>query len=240
MRRDPGRTRDVLDYMRIIIGMALYFSMFGDPLAAQAAPSVSFPERMIRPAEYLNAPNPFPLNIPAGGSATDSIRGRNLAPRDWGMSHVLPCQPVARVDTTGWVPIRIGSAAGPAILPPSFAPDSTFRSYHGGLKWVAPGMEFAIENGWWSVPYDSAGYLTACKVKVRAGEYVVNETRTAKGFTFSAFPWNPSWGPSTMVTGSAETEEKLRALWTAFESMVPPHCRYMTGSPVRDPSSPAC
>jgi hypothetical protein len=232
---------DVLEYMRIIIGIALGLGVAGSQLAAQTAPAVSFPERMIRPAEYLKAPSPFPINIPAGrGTAIDSIRGRNLAPRDWGMSHVMPCLGVTRADTTGWAPIKIGNANGPAILPPSFGPDSTFRSYHGGLKWVAPGMEFAIENGWWGVPYDSAGYLTACRAKVRAGEYVVNETRTATGFTFSAFPWNPNWGPSTMVTGRAETEEKLRILWTAFESMLPPHCRYMTGSPLRDPSSPAC
>jgi hypothetical protein len=226
--------------MRIIIGIALGLGLAGNHLPAQAAPAVSFAERLIRPAEYLKAPSPFPLNIPAGASAGDSIRGRNLASRDWGMSHVLPCLPVAAVDTAGWVPIKIGSATGPAILPSAFTSDSTFRSYHGGLKWVAPGMEFAIENGWWGVPYDSSGYLTACRVKVRAGEYVVNETRTATGFSFSAFPWNPNWGPSTMVTGRAETEEKLRILWMSFASMVPPQCRYMTGSPLRDPNSLSC
>jgi hypothetical protein len=101
-------------------------------------------------------------------------------------------------------------------------------------------MAFSIENGWWGVSYDSAGYLTACRVKVRAGEYLVNESRTAAGYSFTAFPWNPNWGPSASITGQATNEESLRILWTAFVSMVSPECRYMTGAPVRDPSAPAC
>ncbi|MEP6622190.1 MAG: hypothetical protein ABJE47_22900 [bacterium] len=211
-------------------------------LAAQSTSAPGLPpERlMVGPAEYLPSPHPFPLSVPATASSLDLTRARNLAPRVWGMAHALPCRPVAATDTTGWVPITIGSDIGPAVLPSAFAQDTTFRSYHGGLKWAAPGMVFSIENGWWGVPYDSAGYLTACRVKARAGEYLVNESRTPTGYSFTAIPWNPTWGPSTMISAQAMNEESLRILWTAFVSMVPPECRYMTGAPTRDATAPAC
>lgn len=228
--------------MKPILAAVLGLGLLATHLAAQTtlAPGLP-PERlMIGPAEYLRSPNPFPLNVPATASSLDLTRARNLAPRDWGMAHALPCRPVTAADTAGWVPIKIGSGIGPAVLPTAFAQETTFRSYHGGLKWAAPGMAFSIENGWWGVPYDSAGYLTACRVKARAGEYLVNESRTPTGYSFTAFPWNPTWGPSTMITGQATNEENLRVLWTAFVSMVPPECRYMTGAPVRDPTAPAC
>jgi hypothetical protein len=228
--------------MKALLATVLGLGVLAAHLSAQATPAPRpAPERMmIGPTEYLQAPNPFPLNVPATASSFDLTRARNLAPRDWGMAHVLACRPVTVTDTTGWVPIKIGSRIRPAVLPSAFTQDTTFRSYHGGLKWIAPAMEFSIENGWWGVQYDSAGYLTACRVKTRAGEYLVNESRTPTGYSFMAFPWSPTWGPSTMITGHATNEENLRILWTAFVSMVPPECRYMTGAPLRDPTAPAC
>jgi hypothetical protein len=87
--------------------------------------------------------------------------------------------------------------------------------------------------------YDG-GYLTSCRVNARAGEYIVRETRTATGFEFTAFPWDPRWGPSSGIVAQAPTEDGLRVLWTAFMTMLPPRCAYMTGGPVQDPRAPPC
>jgi len=195
---------------------------------------------LIGPAAFLRSPNPFPITLPATASALDTVIARRGAPREWAMAHALPCGVVRKADTTGWVPITNASDLEPALLPSTFVQDTAFRSYHGGLQWIAPGMAFTMENGWWGVPYDSAGHLTACRVTVRAGDYLVNESRTSTGFAFSAIPWNPLWGPSMKITGQANTEETLRILWTAFVGMAQPPCQYRTGEPVRDPSSPAC
>jgi len=229
-----------LQGMKRLLARVIGLGALAAHLSAQPAQRPAPEHLMIGPTEYLQAPNPFPLNLPASASSFDLTRARNLAPRDWGIAHALSCRPVTVTDTTGWAPVKIGNRIGPAVLPSAFTQDTTFRSYHGGLKWVAPTMEFSIENGWWGVPYDSAGYLTACRVKARAGEYLVNETRTPTGYSFMAFPFDPTWGPSTMITGRAANEENLRILWTGFVSMVPPECRYMTGAPLRDPSAPAC
>lgn len=203
------------------------------PLAGQQTTSV--PERlMIGPEEYVRAPRPFPTNFDATSTRLDSIRAVNLTPRHWGMANARPCRAVALVDTAGW------QRNGDISLPPEFAPDSSFRSYHGGLKWRAEELELIVENGWWSVAYDSAGYLTSCRVHARSGEYIVSEARTPAGFEFRAFPWDPEWRPSGAIVGLAPTEEGLRILWTAFMTMLPPRCGYMTGGPVRDPRAPPC
>ncbi|HET9426418.1 MAG TPA: hypothetical protein VFO55_13695 [Gemmatimonadaceae bacterium] len=201
------------------------------PVAAQPRT----PERLlIGPPEYLRAPKPFPMALGPTSSDVDSILARNLAPRNWGMAKALPCRAVPLADTTGW---RISANV---VLPAGFAADSSFRSYHGGLKWKSGDLALVVENGWWSVDYDSAGHLLSCRVTARAGEYIVSESRTPEGFEFRAFPWNPQWGPSTAIGGAAKTEEGLRILWTSFMTMVPPHCRYMTGDPIRNPSGPPC
>jgi hypothetical protein len=201
-------------------------------LPAQQPPP---PDRLlIGPEEYVRAPRPFPVNLAAATTRFDSIRAGNLAPRDWGMANARPCRPVALVDTTGWK-LDDGLA-----LPAEFAPDPSFRSYHGGLKWVAADLELIIENGWWGAAYDSAGYLTSCRVHARSGEYIVSEARTALGFEFRASPYDPSWRPSGAIVGRAPTEDGLRILWTSFMTTLPPRCRYMTGGPVRDPAAPAC
>ena len=193
------------------------------------------PERlMIGPEEYVRAPQPFPTSIGPTSTQLDSIRDRNLAPRNWGMANARSCREVALVDTTSW------QRHGGLSLPPGFAPDSSFRSYHGGLKWSNTELGLTVENGWWGVAYDSAGYLTSCRVHTRSGEYIVSETKTATGFEFRAFPWDPEWRPSSAIVGQAPTEEGLRVLWTAFITMVPPQCRYMTGGPVLDPRAPPC
>ncbi len=221
---------------------ALALGMFANDIAAQSTTSAApVPERlMIGPTDYVRAPNPFPFSVPANASSLEVTRARNTAPRIWGMSNALPCRPVATVDTAGWTPIQIGTQIGNAALPAQFKQDTTFRSYHGGLKWSAGDVGLQVENGWWGVAYDSAGYLTACRVTVRDGEYLVNEVRTSTGYAFHAFPLDPTWRPSTMITGSANSEEGLRIAWTGFLSMVPPRCRYMTGAPLRNPSAPAC
>jgi hypothetical protein len=205
-----------------------------------AAPAVgqqptTVPERlMIGPEEYLRAPRPFPIDLGATSTRLDSVRAGNLAPRNWGMANARPCRAVALVDTAGWQ--RIDGLS----LPAEFARDSSFRSYHGGLKWKAGDLGLIMENGWWGVAYDSGGYLTSCRVQARSGEYIVSQARTPTGFEFRAFPWDPRWRPSGAIVGHAPTEERLRILWTAFLAMVPPRCGYMTGGPVRDPRAPPC
>jgi hypothetical protein len=149
-------------------------------------------------------------------------------------THIQPCRPVALADTTGW------QRDDGLSLPVGFAPDSSFRSYHGGLKWRADELALIVENGWWGVTYDSVGHLTSCRVQARSGVYIVNEVRTATGYQFRAFPLDPEWRPSTAVVGQAPTEEGLRILWTSLMIMTPPRCRYMTGGPVRDPRAPPC
>ena len=193
------------------------------------------PERlMIGPEDYLRAPSPFPTNLSATSTSLDSVRARNLAPRVWGMANARPCRAVPLVDTAGW------QTDGGLSLPAGFSRDTLFRSYHGGLKWKANDLGLIVENGWWGVAYDSAGYLTSCRVHARAGEYIVSEARTPTGFEFHAFPWDPEWRPSGAVVGQAPTEERLRILWTVFMTMLPPRCGYMTGGPVRDPRAPPC
>jgi len=215
---------------------------FTKHLTAQiaSAPDRESEHLMIGPAAFLRSPNPFPITLPATASALDTSMARRLAPRDWAMAHALPCRAVSLANTREWVPITNGSDPGPALMPRAFAQDTAFRSYHGGLRWIAPSSSFSVENGWWGVLYDSAGYLTGCRVTVRAGDYLVSERRISDGFEFTAIPWNPTWGPSTKITAHASTETQLRILWTAFVGMVPPECQYRTGEPVRNPSSSAC
>jgi hypothetical protein len=202
------------------------------PLAGQQP---TLPERlMIGPEEYVRAPRPFPTILDATATRLDSIRAQNLAPRNWGMANVRSCRPVVLADTAGW------QRADGLLLPAGFAPDSSFRSYHGGLKWTADELALIVENGWWGVAYDSAGHLASCHVHARSGAYIVHEARTPTGFEFRAFPLDPEWRPSSAIVGRAPTEEGLRILWTAFMTMLPPRCRYMTGEPVRDPRAPPC
>ena len=150
------------------------------------------------------------------------------------MANARPCRAVALVDTAGW---RTNDGLS---LPAEFAADSSYRSYHGGLKWKAGDLGLIVENNWWGVAYDSAGYLISCRVQARSGEYIVSQHRTPTGFEFRAFPWDPEWRPSSGIVGHAATEEQLRVLWTAFIVSVPPRCGYMTGAPVRNPQAPPC
>ena len=150
------------------------------------------------------------------------------------MANARPCRAVALVDTAGW------QRDGGLSLPTGFAPDPSFRSYHGGRQWRAKGLGLGIANGWWGVAYDSVGYLTSCRVHARSGEYIVSEARTPTGYEFRAVPRDSEWRPSGAIIGQAPTEEGLRILWTAFMTMLPPRCDYMTGGPVRDPRAPPC
>lgn len=218
--------------MRLHIFLLLALAL-ATPLAGQRRTPVPAP-LMIGPEDYVQAPRPFPTNLGATSNRLDSLRAANLAPRNWGMANARPCRTVVLVDTAGW------QRDDGLSLPGGFAPDSAFRSYHGGLKWRANEIELIVENGWWGVAYDSAGYLTSCRVHARSGEYIVSEARTPTGFEFRAFPWDPEWRPSGAIVGRAPTEEGLRILWTAFVTMLPPRCRYMTGGPVRDPRAPPC
>jgi hypothetical protein len=202
------------------------------PLVGQ---SPTLPEQlMIGPEEYVKAPHAFPVILAETATRFDSIRARNLAPRDWGLANVQACRPVALVDTARW------QRDNGVLLPAGFAPDSSFRSYHGGLRWRAGELALTVENGWWGVGYDSAGYLTSCLVETRSGTYLVNQARTPTGFAFRAVPFDREWRPSSAILGHAPTEEEIRILWTAFMTMSPPRCRYMTGGPVIDPSAPPC
>jgi hypothetical protein len=212
--------------------MLLATLVLAAPLNAQQA--AVLPERlMIGPEEYLKGPQPFPVNLASTSTRLDTVRAQNLAPRDWGMANARPCRAVAISDTTGW------KREGGRLLPDGFAPDSTFRAYHGGLQWKSKDLAISVLNNWWGVVYDG-GYLTSCRVNARAGEYIVRETRTATGFEFTAFPWDPRWGPSSGIVAQAPTEDGLRVLWTAFMTMLPPRCAYMTGGPVQDPRAPPC
>jgi hypothetical protein len=216
----------------LILVLAATFATAAPAMAQQLT---ALPERlMIGPDEYLKAPTPFPVTLSASSTNLDSIRAKNLAPREWGMANLRPCRPVALVDTLGW------KAEGTPLLPQGFSRDTAYRSYHGGLRWKQNDLSLAAVNNWWGIPYDSAGHLTSCRVRARAGEYVAYETRTATGFQFTAFPYDPAWGPSGGIVGVAPTEEALRIMWTAFMQMIPPRCNYMTGSPVRDPRAPPC
>ena len=193
------------------------------------------PERlMIGPEEYVKAPDPFSIRLVESATRLDSVRARNLAPRNWGITHLRPCRPVDVVDTEGW------ELTDGLPLPPGFARDSSYRSYHGGMKWQSDQLALFLVNGWWGVDYDSAGYLISCHVETRSGPYIVTEKRTASGFEFHAFPLDPAWRPSSAISGEAPTEEGLRILWTTLMLMSPPHCRYMTGGPVFDPQAPPC
>lgn len=174
------------------------------------------------------------MRLRATSTQADSVRARNLAPRSWGMANARPCRAIPVIATTGW------QTDGGLLLPPGFARDSLFRSYHGGMKWKANDLGLIVENGWWEVAYDSAGYLTSCRVSARAGEYIVSEERTATGFEFRAFPWDAAWRPSGAIVGQAPTEEGLRVLWTVFMTMRPPRCGYKTGAPVRNRRAPPC
>ena len=225
MRRATNRMRRLIALLAVL-GVAA-------PLSGQQ-PTLAPQRLLIGPQDYLRAPRPFPTNLPATSTQFDSVRASNLAPRIWGMANARPCRAIPIVDTTGW------QMDDGVLLPPGFTRDSLFRSYHGGVEWREQDLGLIVENGWWGVAYDSAGYLTSCRVPARAGQYIVSEARTPTGFEFRAFPWDPAWRPSGAIVGQAPTEEGLRILWTVFMTMRPPRCGYMTGGPVLDPRAPPC
>ena len=119
------------------------------PIAAQQA--TALPERlMIGPEEYVRGPRPFPINLNATSTRLDSLRAENLAPRQWGMANAKLCRAISLADTVGW------QRDGTLLLPAGFARDSSFRSYHGGLKWRGKDAALIVENGWYGVAYDSS------------------------------------------------------------------------------------
>jgi hypothetical protein len=200
--------------------------------AVVAAAEVMVPDSvpLIRPDVYLATPNPFPID-----TSTDRnlVRAQNLAPRNWTMKHARPCNPVALADTTGWQPIdRSGTLKAVTYypgswrqiaikLPPAFARDTGFRSYHGGYSWANGQSYFRIESGYWS-PRPTVPVVRHCRVETRAGPYIVEQEHRGGLHVFTAQPLDSVWRPSLGIQGAAPTRESLRIPWTAFVLMSPP------------------
>jgi hypothetical protein len=205
-----------------VVTLAMSFAVAG----AQGRPARGSPppvERlMIGPDQYLVRPDPLPLPsfLTAASPASDSVHGRTLvAPHNWGVANARPCRPVAVVDTSGWRATASPYTLG--VLPPMLTPDTSFRAYHGGLRWAGQGMTFTVTRGWWGIGYDSVGRLLSCRVTARTGEYIVHEVRDSAGFAFTAIRGQPVCMPSVVITGRAPSEAALRVLWTAL-MVIPP------------------
>jgi len=81
---DPRPEPSVYTCMKHLLVGVILLCVFTRHLAAQiVSASMREPEHLIIGlAALLRWPNPFPLTLPASASALDSVKARNLAPRD--------------------------------------------------------------------------------------------------------------------------------------------------------------
>jgi hypothetical protein len=176
--------------------------------AVQSRVSENTPPEIIAPSESVVVPDTL---------VSPTTTETRIASRAWSILNAAPCNLSSGVDTSSWV--RYGHRGyGWLKLPKDFVLDSTFSSYHGGIRWRNSTRSVAIEHGWWGVDI-SEGRIQACRGTFPTGPFIVQRSSVNGSAEVWAFRADPTWRSGVRVVITGPTHDNARFSWSVLQTI---------------------
>jgi hypothetical protein len=148
-----------------------------------------------------------------------AFRDARLARRRDAILAAPRCPAVTLLDTVGWMDALPGDTTMSLRLPKEFIRDTAFLAFHGGERWTAGDRAISVETGFWTPAPQNNG-AGPCRLTVSAGDYIVDESRNAGGYDWSAMPADTVWRMTKQIGGYSPRHEDRALFLTVLSTLL--------------------